>query len=213
MPVEPHGIVLDNHSVAVDDAGVIVAVVPTTDAKASFSAAEEVPNDFCAVVSPSTVGRWPLLVAGVVGPLSFEAALSRSHAELSSCPRGTVGNASCALPVAQVDLGQHVLLPGLINAHTHISMNVFRGLADDLRLIDWLTQEIWPTEAKMVCPELCRLGSRHAMAEMIRSGTTCFNDMYFFPDATAEVSSGPSHRLNCGGCSTWAPTVAAPCCA
>jgi 5-methylthioadenosine/S-adenosylhomocysteine deaminase len=97
-------------------------------------------------------------------------------------------------------------MPGLVNAHTHISMNVFRGLADDMRLIDWLTQAIWPTEAKLVCPELCRLGSRHAMAEMIRSGTTCFNDMYFFPDATAEVrylqrtSSSPHPPLHNSCC-------------
>jgi hypothetical protein len=78
-------------------------------------------------------------------------------------------------------------MPGLINTHTHVSMNLLRGLADDLHLIDWLTKEMWPTEAAFVSPSFCEAGSRHAVAEMLRCGTTCFNDMYFFPDATAQV--------------------------
>jgi len=89
-------------------------------------------------------------------------------------------------------LGEHTVMPGMVNAHTHVSMNLLRGIADDLPLIDWLTKEMWPTEARLVSPEFCRAGAKHAIAELIRGGTTCFNDMYFFPDAVAEevIASG-----------------------
>lgn len=84
-------------------------------------------------------------------------------------------------------LTQHALIPGLINSHTHASMTLFRGIADDLPLMDWLNNHIWPAENKWVSPEFVEDGSRLAIAEMIRSGTTCFNDMYFFADTTAET--------------------------
>lgn len=86
-------------------------------------------------------------------------------------------------------LNQHALLPGFINSHTHAAMTLFRGLADDLPLMQWLNDHIWPAEAKWVDEQFVRDGTRHAIAEMIRSGTTCFNDMYFFPDHTAEVAN------------------------
>lgn len=82
----------------------------------------------------------------------------------------------------------HALIPGLINAHTHAAMSLFKGIADDLSLMDWLTNHIWPAEAKWVDPAFIEDGTRLALAEMIRGGTTCFNDMYFFPDRTAEVA-------------------------
>jgi 5-methylthioadenosine/S-adenosylhomocysteine deaminase len=85
-------------------------------------------------------------------------------------------------------LTTHVLIPGLINAHTHAAMTLFRGLADDLPLMDWLQHHIWPAEAKWVSPEFVRDGTMLAVAEMLRGGTTCFNDMYFFPEATALVA-------------------------
>ena len=81
----------------------------------------------------------------------------------------------------------HVLLPGLINAHTHAAMTLMRGMADDLPLMTWLNEHIWPTEAKWVNPDYVADGTRLALAEMIRGGTTCFNDMYFFPETVAEV--------------------------
>lgn len=87
-----------------------------------------------------------------------------------------------------LDLGQHVLMPGLINAHTHTPMSLFRGLADDLPLMTWLNDHIWPAEAKWVHEEFVADGSKLAIAEMIRGGTTCFNDMYFYPDITAQVA-------------------------
>ena len=86
-----------------------------------------------------------------------------------------------------VELPAHALIPGLVNAHTHAAMSLFRGLADDLPLTDWLTQHIWPAEAKWISPEFVRDGVRLAAAEMLKSGTTCLNDMYFFPEDAAGV--------------------------
>lgn len=82
----------------------------------------------------------------------------------------------------------HAVIPGLVNAHTHLAMNLFRGLADDLALMNWLNHHIWPAEKKWVSHEFVLDASLFAMAEMIRSGTTCFNDMYFFLQATAEAA-------------------------
>ncbi len=92
----------------------------------------------------------------------------------------------------------HALLPGFINAHTHLAMNYFRGLADDLPLMDWLNHHIWPAEKKWVSHEFVRDASLFAMAEMIRTGTTCFNDMYFFLQATAEAADIAGLRAHIG---------------
>ncbi|WND03147.1 amidohydrolase [Temperatibacter marinus] len=80
-----------------------------------------------------------------------------------------------------------ILMPGLVNGHTHTSMTLMRGLADDLKLMEWLTQHIFPMEGKYVDPEFIRLGSSLACYEMIKSGTTTFVDMYFYPDTIAQV--------------------------
>jgi len=93
---------------------------------------------------------------------------------------------------------QHALIPGLINSHTHAAMNLFRGLADDLNLMDWLENHIWPAEAKYVNEAFVHTGTELAIAEMIRSGTTCFNDMYFFPDITARVAAEKGMRASIG---------------
>ena len=85
-------------------------------------------------------------------------------------------------------LDRQVLMPGLINAHTHASMTLLRGLADDLPLLNWLQDHIWPAEARWVDPAFVRAGTRLAVAELLRGGITCFNDMYFFPEATAAVA-------------------------
>lgn len=97
-----------------------------------------------------------------------------------------------------VDLPQHAVIPGLINAHTHSPMSLFRGLADDLPLMDWLNHHIWPAEAKWVGPEFVRDGSNLAMAEMLKSGTTCFSDMYFFADDTAHAALAAGMRAVIG---------------
>lgn len=90
---------------------------------------------------------------------------------------------------ADIELGlpDHVLIPGLINAHTHAAMSLFRGLADDLPLMEWLNNHIWPAEGAWVNPEFVRDGTQLAIAEMLKGGVTCFNDMYFFPDETAQA--------------------------
>ncbi|HIF54482.1 MAG TPA: TRZ/ATZ family hydrolase [Methylococcaceae bacterium] len=80
----------------------------------------------------------------------------------------------------------HALIPGLINSHTHASMSLMRGIADDLPLQDWLQNHIWPLEKKWVSEAFVKDGTDLAIAEMIRGGTTCFNDMYFFPEITAQ---------------------------
>jgi 5-methylthioadenosine/S-adenosylhomocysteine deaminase len=85
-------------------------------------------------------------------------------------------------------LHDHVLIPGLVNLHTHAAMSLLRGLADDLPLDVWLREHIWPAEAKHVSPQFVHDGSLLACAEMLRGGITCFNDMYFFPQETAKAA-------------------------
>ncbi|HET8706516.1 MAG TPA: amidohydrolase family protein, partial [Pseudomonadales bacterium] len=135
IPVDGTGQVLENHSVVVDS-GRIVAILPSEEANAVFSAAEN------------------------------------------------------------VVLKNHILMPGLINAHTHAAMSLFRGMADDLALMDWLNQHIWPAEGRWVSDQFVADGTRVAIAEMIKSGTTCFNDMYFFPTATARVATEAKIRVS-----------------
>ncbi len=86
----------------------------------------------------------------------------------------------------------HALIPGFINAHTHAAMALMRGIADDRPLMEWLTGHIWPLEQQWMGEAYVRDGSDLAMAEMIRGGVTCFNDMYFFPEVTARQA------LRCG---------------
>jgi 5-methylthioadenosine/S-adenosylhomocysteine deaminase len=86
-----------------------------------------------------------------------------------------------------VDLPDHVLIPGLINAHTHAAMSLMRGLADDLPLMRWLQEAIWPAESRHVSEAFVRDGSLLAAAEMLRGGVTTCHDMYFFPDAAAQA--------------------------
>lgn len=92
----------------------------------------------------------------------------------------------------------HALLPGFINTHTHAAMNLMRGLADDLPLMQWLSEHIWPTEGKHVDYQFVKEGTELAIAEMIRSGTTTFSDMYFFPDAAAKAAEHAGMRAVIG---------------
>ncbi|MCC7487367.1 MAG: TRZ/ATZ family hydrolase [Burkholderiales bacterium] len=86
-----------------------------------------------------------------------------------------------------VSLPGQVLIPGLVNLHTHAAMTLMRGLADDRALMDWLRNHIWPVELKLASPEFVEDGTLLACAEMLRGGITCFNDMYFFPEAAARA--------------------------
>lgn len=113
----------------------------------------------------------------------------------------TDGRISHILPRAQardlqaneeLELPGHALMPGLVNLHGHAAMSLLRGFADDLPLMPWLEQHIWPAEGQHVSAEFVRDGTELAIAEMLRSGTTTFSDMYFFPDTAAAAA------INCG---------------
>jgi 5-methylthioadenosine/S-adenosylhomocysteine deaminase len=95
-------------------------------------------------------------------------------------------------------LDQHTLIPGLINLHTHSAMTLMRGLADDIALMDWLKNHIWPAEMRHVSDAFVHDGTRLACAEMLRGGVTCFNDMYFFPRASARAAREAGMRAVLG---------------
>jgi 5-methylthioadenosine/S-adenosylhomocysteine deaminase len=101
-------------------------------------------------------------------------------------------------PRETLNLPGHAVMPGLVNIHTHSAMTLLRGIADDLPLMDWLQNHIWPAEGTHADRVFCEDGVRLAMAEMIRGGQTCFNDMYFFPDATADVAVEAGMRAGVG---------------
>jgi 5-methylthioadenosine/S-adenosylhomocysteine deaminase len=96
------------------------------------------------------------------------------------------------------NLDNHALLPGLINSHTHAAMTLMRGIADDLPLMDWLQNHIWPLEQKWMTESFVKDGTDLAIAEMILGGTTCFNDMYFFPEITAAQAIHHGIRASVG---------------
>ena len=96
------------------------------------------------------------------------------------------------------ELPEHVLIPGLINLHTHAAMSLMRGMADDLPLQEWLENHIWPTEAKHINRQFVYDGTLLAAAEMLKSGTTYFNDMYFFPDEVAKAAIAVGMRASVG---------------
>ncbi len=118
------------------------------------------------------------------------------------------GRILAVLPVAEAaqryqptvvhTLSGHVLIPGLVNTHTHAAMTLFRGLADDIPLMTWLKDHIWPAEQRWISDSFVQDGVRLAAAEMLRGGTTCFNDMYFFPDDTARVVAAVGMRAVVG---------------
>jgi 5-methylthioadenosine/S-adenosylhomocysteine deaminase len=124
VPVEPHGVVLEAHAVAVRD-GAILALLPIAEARARYA------------------------------------------------------------PRERIERPGSVLLPGLVNAHTHNPMTLMRGLADDLPLMRWLNEHMWPAEAAVLGEEYCADGAEYSVAEMVRGGTTCCNENYFFPDVIA----------------------------
>jgi 5-methylthioadenosine/S-adenosylhomocysteine deaminase len=137
IPVEPSGLVLDRHSIAIGD-GQILAIAPTDQLHAGWNGA--------------------------------------SHVVLPS----------------------HALIPGLVNLHTHAAMTLLRGYGDDVTLMDWLRNYIWPVETRFMSPAFVRDGTMLACAEMLRSGITCFNDMYFFPESAAEAAVACGMRAAIG---------------
>jgi 5-methylthioadenosine/S-adenosylhomocysteine deaminase len=109
-----------------------------------------------------------------------------------------------------VRLERHALIPGLVNLHCHAAMTLMRGIADDLALMTWLQEHIWPAEAKHANDEFCHDGSLLAMAEMLRAGATTVNDMYFFPEATARAALRAGMRTALGMIAIEFPTAYAP---
>lgn len=93
-----------------------------------------------------------------------------------------------------IDLPTHVVLPGLINTHGHAAMSLFRGMADDLPLMSWLNDHIWPAEGAFISESFIADGTQLAMAEMLRTGTTTFSDMYFFPEIVAQLAHDAGMR-------------------
>ena len=146
IPIEPHGVVLENHAVAIAG-GTITAVLPREEMRTRCSSGQ-----------------------------------------------------TCRLD-------SHVLIPGLINFHSHAAMTLMRGLADDLKLMDWLSNHIWPAESKHVSAQFTYDGTLHACAEMLCGGITCFNDMYFCPEMTAKAALDAGMRAALGIISIEFPTA------
>jgi len=126
---------------------------------------------------------------------TYSLALTRGRI-VAIAPRQEIESGYQAATV--IELPNHAVIPGLVNAHTHAAMTLLRGYADDLPLMEWLSQHIWPAEQRWVNEEFVHDGSQHAVAEMLRGGTTCFNDMYFFPEVTARVAAAAGIRASVG---------------
>lgn len=137
IPIEPAGITLSQHAIAVDQ-GRILSIQPDAAARAAY------------------------------------------------------------LPRQTITLPRQVVMPGLVNLHTHAAMSLLRGYADDLPLMRWLNEHIWPAEARHADASFVRAGTLLACAEMLRGGVTTFNDMYFFPEAAAEAVRSSGMRASLG---------------
>ena len=139
---------------------------------------------------------WIATVDSIMAVLEDHALVIEDTRIIDICP---LEQATNTYPNAELtECKNHLLIPGLINAHTHAAMSLFRGLADDLPLNTWLEQHIWPAETRCVNQEFIEDGTQLAIAEMLLSGTTLFNDMYFFPDAVASVSQDLGIKASVG---------------
>lgn len=141
----------------------------------------QIPNEFDLLIS----ARW---IAPVVpaGQLLTDHALAIHQGNILAI----VPQSACSdlRPRERRELGDHLLIPGLVNAHGHAAMSLLRGLADDLPLMTWLQEHIWPAEGRWVDEQFVRTGTELAVAEMLLGGTTCFADMYFYPAVAAQVA-------------------------
>ena len=142
------------------------------------------------------LARWiaPVEPSGVV--LEDHAVAVRGEKITGLVPRGEAEFRWPQTP--RIERPSHILIPGLVNAHTHAGLTLLRGYADDLALQTWLEQHIWPTEAEHLCEDYVRAGTDLAIMEMVRSGTTCFADMYFFPETGVEVALRRGVRIAAG---------------
>jgi 5-methylthioadenosine/S-adenosylhomocysteine deaminase len=142
------------------------------------------------------VPRWCVPVAPVDGALTGTAVAVSEGRIVEMLP--TANARQKYRPREIVDRPNHVLIPGLVNAHTHAAMTLFRGIADDVPLELWLTDGIWPSERRWASEEMVRDGTRHAVAEMLKAGVTCFSDQYFFPEIVAATASEMQMRAVVG---------------
>ncbi|MES2580444.1 MAG: TRZ/ATZ family hydrolase [Pseudomonadota bacterium] len=140
--------------------------------------------------------RWLLPIIPRNNLLEYQAVVIQAGKIIDLC---TFAQASQQYePKELIQLNEHVLMPGLVNLHAHAAMNLMRGLADDLPLMPWLKQHIWPAEQKLLSPSFVYDGTLLACAEMLSGGVTTFNDMYFYPVAAAEASLQMGMRANLG---------------
>ncbi|RFA36915.1 TRZ/ATZ family hydrolase [Alkalilimnicola ehrlichii] len=140
--------------------------------------------------------RWIVPVEPADTVLENHSLLIRDGRILALLPRNEAESAYEAKVVHE--LSHHVLIPGLVNAHSHAAMSLLRGLADDLPLMTWLNEHIWPAEQRHVSAEFVHDGAELAIAEMLLGGITCFNDMYFFPEMTAKAATQAGIRVSLG---------------
>ena len=128
--------------------------------------------------------RWIIPIEGTEQVLEDHCLLIKDGKIFSLQPQDT-----CDIQADEtLDLNQHALLPGWINAHGHAAMSLFRGLADDLPLMTWLQEHIWPAEGQWVSEQFVQQGTELAIAEMLKCGTTTFADMYFYPESGAHAA-------------------------
>jgi 5-methylthioadenosine/S-adenosylhomocysteine deaminase len=142
--------------------------------------------------------RWIITVNEAFDVLDNAALVVVNDRIESIVPAAELDQLSSYPDAEYIDLDQHALLPGLVNTHTHAAMTLLRGIADDLPLMQWLEQHIWPAESHWVDRRFIEDGVQLAVAEMMRGGTTCFNDMYFFPDVMARTCQQMGMRAVAG---------------
>ena len=140
--------------------------------------------------------RWicPIIPKDIV--LEYHAVVIQSGILIDICSIAQASEKYEAKETIQLD--EHILIPGLINLHTHAAMNLMRGIADDLPLMTWLEKHIWPAEKNLVSPDFVHDGTLLACAEMLSGGITTFNDMYFYPESAAKASIKAGMRANLG---------------
>ena len=140
--------------------------------------------------------RWVLPIVPKNTLLEHQAVIVHIGVIVDIC---TIEHAHAYYEAAEIiKVAEHVLMPGLINLHTHAAMNLMRGLADDLPLMPWLESHIWPAEAQFLSANFVKEGTLLACAEMLSGGITTFNDMYFYPEAAAQACLQIGLRANLG---------------
>ena len=140
--------------------------------------------------------RWVLPIVPKNTLLEHQAVIVHIGVIVDIC---TIEHAHAYYEAAEIiKVAEHVLMPGLINLHTHAAMNLMRGLADDLPLMPWLESHIWPAEAQLLSANFVKEGTLLACAEMLSGGITTFNDMYFYPEAAAQACLQIGLRANLG---------------